>query len=146
MDRSLAVGFLLGGHAIPWDSWQVIGLFIFSAVMLVAFVIIELRAAEPIISPKLFKNSIFTISTIAMFLVSAGMFGAILYLPLFVQGVLGNSATNSGLVLTPLMLGFMFSSMVGGQLLSRTGRYKILAIMGFIVAADWHVPALAYDS
>ena len=70
-----------------------------------------------------------------MFLVSAGMFGAILYLPLFVQGVLGNSATNSGLVLTPLMLGFMFSSIVGGQLLSRTGRYKILAIIGFTVAA-----------
>jgi MFS family permease len=63
------------------------------------------------------------------------MFGAILYLPLFVQGVLGNSATNSGLVLTPLMLGFMFSSIVGGQLLSRTGRYKILAMIGFIIAA-----------
>src|SRR2546430_12516768 len=70
-----------------------------------------------------------------MFLVSAGMFGAILYLPLFVQGVLGDSATNSGLVLTPLMLGFMFSSIVGGQLLSRTGRYKILAMIGFTIAA-----------
>src|SRR5437764_15173569 len=63
------------------------------------------------------------------------MFGAILYIPLFVQGVLGNSATNSGVVLTPLMIGFIISSIVGGQLLSRTGRYKILAILGFIVAA-----------
>src|SRR5437763_17122846 len=63
------------------------------------------------------------------------MFGAILYLPLFVQGVMGNSATNSGVVLTPMMLGFMFSSLVGGQILSRTGRYKILAMFGFIVAA-----------
>jgi MFS family permease len=70
-----------------------------------------------------------------MFLVSAGMFGAILYLPLFVQAVTGNSATNSGVVLTPMMLGFMFSSIVGGQILSRTGHYKILAIFGFMVAA-----------
>ncbi len=131
----LLLAFSWAGTQYAWGSWQVIGSFIFSGVMLVTFVLVELRATEPIISPKLFKNSIFTISTIAMFLVSAGMFGAILYLPLFVQGVLGNSATDSGLVLTPLMLGFMFSSIVGGQLLSRTGRYKILAIIGFIVAA-----------
>jgi len=103
--------------------------------MLIIFFLVEMRATEPIISPQLFKNSIFTVSTIAMFLVSAGMFGAILYLPLFVQGVLGNTATDSGLVLTPLMLGFMFSSIVGGQLLSRTGRYKILAMIGFTIAA-----------
>jgi EmrB/QacA subfamily drug resistance transporter len=131
----LLLAFSWAGTQYAWGSWQVIGSFIFTGVMLVTFVLVELRATEPIISPKLFKNSIFTISTIAMFLVSAGMFGAILYLPLFVQGVLGNSATNSGLVLTPLMLGFIFSSIVGGQLLSRTGRYKILAMGGFVVAA-----------
>jgi EmrB/QacA subfamily drug resistance transporter len=131
----LLLAFSWAGTQYAWGSWQIIGSFIFSAVMLVIFVLVERRAAEPIISPQLFKNSIFTTSTIAMFLVSAGMFGAILYLPLFVQGVLGNSATNSGLVLTPLMLGFIFSSIVGGQLLSRTGRYKILAMGGFVVAA-----------
>ena len=70
-----------------------------------------------------------------MFLLSAAMFGAIAFLPYFVQDVLGESATNSGVVLTPMMLGFMFSSIVGGQLLSRTGRYKILALVGFVVAA-----------
>jgi EmrB/QacA subfamily drug resistance transporter len=131
----LLLAFSWAGTQYAWGSWQVIGSFIFSAVMLTIFVLVELRAAEPIISPKLFKNSIFSISTLAMFLVSAGMFGTILYLPLFVQGVLGETATNSGVVITPLMLGFMFSSIVGGQLLSRTGRYKILAIVGFIVAA-----------
>ena len=131
----LLLAFSWAGTQYAWDSWQVIGSFIFSGVMLVIFILVEMRAAEPIISPQLFKNSIFTISTIATFLVSAGMFGAILYLPLFVQGVLGNTATDSGLVLTPLMLGFMFSSIVGGQLLSRTGRYKILAMIGFIIAA-----------
>ncbi|HXX78973.1 MAG TPA: MFS transporter, partial [Ktedonobacteraceae bacterium] len=131
----LLLAFSWAGTQYDWGSWQIISLFTFSIVMLIIFVFVEMRAVEPIISPQLFKNSIFSVSTIAMFLVSAGMFGAILYLPLFVQGVLGNSATDSGLVLTPMMLGFMFSSIVGGQLLSRTGRYKILAMTGFIIAA-----------
>jgi EmrB/QacA subfamily drug resistance transporter len=131
----LLLAFSWAGTQYAWSSWQIIGLFIFSAVMLVIFTLIELRATEPIISPRLFKNRIFLVSTIAMFMLSAGMFGAILYLPLFVQAVTGSTATNSGVVLTPMMLGFMFSSVVGGQLLSRTGRYKILAIFGFVVAA-----------
>jgi EmrB/QacA subfamily drug resistance transporter len=131
----LLLAFSWAGTQYAWGSWQVVGLFIFSAVMLITFVWLETRAAEPIITPRLFKNSIFLVSSIAMFLLSAGMFGAILYLPLFVQGVLGDSATNSGVVLTPMMIGFMFSSILGGQILSRTGRYKLLAIFGFIVAA-----------
>ena len=131
----LLLAFSWAGTQYAWGSWQIISLFSFSVVMLITFFLVEMRATEPIISPQLFKNSIFTVSTIAMFLVSAGLFGAILYLPLFVQGVLGNTATDSGLVLTPLMLGFMFSSIVGGQLLSRTGRYKILAMIGFTIAA-----------
>jgi EmrB/QacA subfamily drug resistance transporter len=131
----LLLGFSWAGTQYAWNSWQVILMFAISAVMLVAFILVELRAAEPILNPRLFKNSIFLVSTIAMFMLAAGMFGAILYLPLFVQAVTGNSATNSGIVLTPMMLGFMFSSIVGGQILSRTGRYKILAIYGFVVAA-----------
>ena len=131
----LLLAFSWAGTQYAWGSGQIIGLFIFSAVMLVIFVWYESGTAEPIITPQLFKNSIFLVSAIAMFLVSAGMFGAILYLPLFIQDVLGESATNSGVVLTPMMLGFMFSSLVGGQILSRTGRYKILAICGFIIAA-----------
>ena len=128
----LALSF--GGNQYDWSSWQIISLFVFAAVMLVAFIIIELRAAEPIISPRLFQSSIFSVSTLAMFLLSAGMFGAILYLPYFVQDVLGQSATNSGVILTPMMLGFMASSFVGGWLLSLTGRYKFLALGGFAVA------------
>ncbi len=131
----LLLAFSWAGTQYAWGSWQIISLFAFSVVMLTIFVLIEMRAFEPIISPRLFKNSIFLVSVIATFLVSAGMFGAILYLPLFVQGVLGNSATNSGVVLTPMMIGFMVSSIAGGQFLSRTGRYKILAMCGFIVAA-----------
>src|SRR6266496_5667993 len=131
----LLLSFSWAGTQYPWGSWQLIGLFIFAAVMLVAFFWLEMHVAEPIISPRLFKNSIFLVSVISTFLVSASMFGVILYLPLFVQGVLGDSATNSGIVLTPMMLGFMASSIVGGQLLSRTGRYKFLAMGGFIVGA-----------
>ncbi|HEV2472815.1 MAG TPA: MDR family MFS transporter, partial [Chthonomonadales bacterium] len=131
----LLLAFSWAGTQYAWGSWQVILMFVIAAVMLAVFLLLELRNTEPIISPRLFKNSIFLISVVSTFLVSAGMFGAILYLPLFVQGALGNSATNSGYVLTPLMIGFMISSILGGQLLSRTGRYKVLALVGFAVAA-----------
>ncbi len=130
----LLLALSLGGNQYDWSSWQILGLFGVAVVMLIAFVVIEVRAAEPIISPRLFKSSIFSVSVLTTFLLSAGMFGAILYLPYFVQDALGESATNSGVVLTPMMLGFMASSLIGGQLLSRTGKYKLLALVGFAVA------------
>lgn len=131
----LLLAVSLGGSEYAWNSWQVIGLFVGAAVMLIAFITVEMRASEPILSPRLFKSGIFSISVITTFLMSAGMFGAILYLPYFVQDVLGQTATNSGVILTPMMLGFIVSSIVGGQLLSRTGRYKIIALLGFAVGA-----------
>lgn len=130
----LLLALTWGGNQYAWDSWQIIGLLTGAAVMLLTFLVIEARAAEPIISPRLFKSSIFTVSSLATFLLAGGMFGAIFFLPYFVQYVMGESATNSGEVLTPMMLGFMVSSIVGGQLLSRTGRYKILALVGFTIA------------
>src|SRR5713226_54474 len=132
---ALLLAFSWAGTQYAWNSGQIIGLFIAAAVLLTLFFWLETRTAEPIITPQLFTNSIFLISVIAIFLVSAGMFVAILYLLLFAQGVLGESATNSGAVLTPMMAAFIFSSLVGGHLLSRTGRYKVLAIIGFAVAA-----------
>jgi EmrB/QacA subfamily drug resistance transporter len=131
----LLLAFSWGGTQYAWNSWQIILLFAIAAVMLVVFVLYEYRPAEPVINPRLFGSSIFSVSSIATFLLSSGMFGAILYLPLFVQAVIGQSATNSGVILTPMMLGFMFSSIIGGQLLSRTGRYKFLALFGFAVAS-----------
>lgn len=130
----LLLGLSWGGSEYAWDSVQILGLFAGAAVMLIAFLVVEMRAAEPILSPRLFKSSIFTVSTITTFLLAAGMFGAILYLPYFVQDALGQSATNSGVILTPMMLGFIISSIVGGQLLSFTGRYKVIALSGFVVA------------
>ncbi|HET7142345.1 MAG TPA: MDR family MFS transporter [Candidatus Limnocylindria bacterium] len=131
----LLLGISWGGTEYPWGSAQIIGLLVLAVVVLVGFLLWENRFPEPILAPSLFKNSIFTVSVIATFIVAAGMFGAILYLPLFIQAVVGESATNSGAILTPMMLGFMVSSVIGGWLLSRTGRYKVLAVVGFAIAA-----------
>lgn len=117
-----------GGTEYPWGSAQIIGLFAVSVVLLAWFVVVELRSPEPILDLRLFRNRVYTPTLLAAFLIAIGMFGTILYLPLFVQAVLGRTATNSGAVLTPMMLAFVVSSVVGGQLLSRTGRYKALAI------------------
>jgi EmrB/QacA subfamily drug resistance transporter len=132
---SLLLAFSLGGTQLAWNSWQIITMFGVAAIGLAAFIFAELRQPEPVINLALFKNDIFTISTISMFLVGAGLFGAISYLTYFAQVGLGETATNTGIILTPMMLGFIVSSVVGGQLLARTGRYKALALGGFAVAA-----------
>ena len=131
----MLLAFSWAGTQYAWGSWQVVSLFVFSAVMWVSFFVYESRIREPIISPRLFGNSIFSVSVVSTFLVSAGLFGAIMYLPLFVQAVIGVSATNSGEVLTPMMFGFIISSVVGGQLMSRTGTYKVIALIGLAIAA-----------
>ncbi|HKD77125.1 MAG TPA: MDR family MFS transporter, partial [Ktedonobacterales bacterium] len=132
---ALLLGFSLGGSELAWGSWQIVSLFVLAGAGIVAFVLVELRQPEPIIDPRLFTNDIFSISVVSMFLLTAGMFGAISYLTYFVQIGLGQSATNSGVILTPMMVGFIISSIVGGQILSRTGKYKVMALTGFVVAA-----------
>ncbi len=128
----LLLGFSWAGSEYAWGSPQVIGLFAFSAVMIVAFYLREMRAAEPVINPRLFQNRVFSVSALASALQSAAMFGAIMFLPLFVQGVQGKSATNSGIILMPLMIGAMIMSIGAGQILAKTGRYKVLVILGFV--------------
>ncbi len=134
----LLLGFTLAGSQFPWLSAQIIGLFAGALVMLVSFVIyeawLEQHDGQPIIAPSLFKNSIFTVSSLVSFIFGMGLFGAIFFIPLFVQGVIGTSATNSGLILTPLMLTFVVGSIVSGQLVSRLGKYKWLAILGMIAS------------
>ena len=119
------------GSEYAWSSWQIVSMFAFSGLMWLAFYFRELRAAEPVINPRLFQNSIFRVSALASMLQSAAMFGAIMFLPLFVQGVLGKSATNSGIILMPMMLGAMVTSIGAGQVLAKTGRYKWLVVAGF---------------
>jgi EmrB/QacA subfamily drug resistance transporter len=129
----LLLGFSWAGSTYPWGSWEVVGSFVFSAVMWVAFFWREVRATEPVINPRLFTNSIFAVSAAASSLQSAAMFGAIMFLPLFVQGVMGKSATNSGIILMPLMIGAIVTSIGAGRVLSSTGRYKIMVVCGFAV-------------
>ena len=130
---SLLLGFVWGGSQYAWSSWQIISIFIFSAITLLLFGFIEKKAKEPILPLDLFKNPVFSVSMIIIFLTGIGMFGSILYVPLFAQLVLGTSATDSGAILTPLMLGMVAGSIVTGQLVSRTGRYKWMAIGGLAV-------------
>jgi EmrB/QacA subfamily drug resistance transporter len=129
------LGLLWGGNQYPWVSWQIIGLFIMSAVFLTAFVFAERSAKDPILPLDLFKNNIFLFSMLTIFLTGLGMFGAFIYIPLFAQLVLGINATNSGLILTPMTFAIIVASASTGQIISRTGKYKILAIAGLSLAA-----------
>ncbi|PSR21638.1 MAG: MFS transporter [Sulfobacillus acidophilus] len=130
----MLLSFSWAGNEYTWGNWHVLGGFALSAVAWVVFIFWEMRHKEPIVEPRLFKNSIYAVSVLASFMVSAGMFGAIMFIPLFTQAVVGDSPSNSGIVLTPMMLGFMVSSIIGGQILSRTGRYKALAIITMAIA------------
>ena len=124
------------GVDYPWVSAPIIGMFIFSAAMATLFVIIESRAEEPIIPLWIFKNRIVAVSTIVTFLTGFGTFGAIIFIPLFFQGVLGTSATASGSFLTPMMLGVVAGSIVSGQALSRTGgHYRLQGVVGLAIMA-----------
>src|SRR5437588_6113695 len=96
-----------GGVTYPWVSGQIIGLAIAGAIAIGLFVLVEQRASEPIIPLGLFRDSIFNVTTATAFLFGVSMFGAIFFIPLFMQKVIGVSATNSGVVLTPLMLGWV---------------------------------------
>jgi EmrB/QacA subfamily drug resistance transporter len=134
----LLLGFTFAGSQYDWLSTQIIGLFVGAIVALVSFIIyeawLERRGGQPIIEPSLFKNSIFSVSTLVTMIFGMALFGGIFFIPLYVQGVVGSSATSSGLVLTPLMLTSVVGSVVSGQLVSRLGKYKWIAIMGMLVS------------
>lgn len=122
-----------GGTQYPWGSVQILALAAVAVVMLVVFGLVEARAAEPIIPLSLFRNSIVSVAILAMMLMAIGMFGTILFIPLFIQGVIGSSATRSGTMLTPMMVAMIGSSMAAGQVISRTGRYKLVGLFGLSV-------------
>jgi len=118
-----------------WTSTRVASLLALSAVMLIAFLWIESKASEPVIPPVLFRDPIIAVCSVCAFVLGIGMFGVIIYLPLFMQGVLGTSATQSGNLLTPLMMGAVVGSITGGQTVSRTGHYKAVALIGSALVA-----------
>jgi EmrB/QacA subfamily drug resistance transporter len=128
---ALLLGFVWGGNQYAWGSLQVIGMFSAALALLVSFIVVEDRhAKDPILPLDLFKNQIFSLSMLIVFLLGVAMFGAILYIPLFAQDVLGRTATNSGIIMTPMVLTLVVVSVIAGQTVSRTGKYKALAVTG----------------
>jgi EmrB/QacA subfamily drug resistance transporter len=126
----LLLSLVWGGSVYEWGSWPIISSLCLGFLSLFIFIRIEKKAVNPILSLDLFRSRVFLVSVIALFLTAMGMFGAILYVPVFSQGVIGGSATHAGLLLTPMMISLIISSVVGGQIISRTGKYKLLAITG----------------
>jgi EmrB/QacA subfamily drug resistance transporter len=128
----LLLALSLGGTpGWDWSSPQIIWLFAAAAVFLAAFIFVQARVAkEPIIPLDLFKNSIFTTSILTVFTTGVGLFGATLYIPLFIQAIQGDSATDSGNALTPMMISVVIASIVAGQIISRTGKYRVIGIVG----------------
>lgn len=131
---SLLLALTFGGKDFAWTSWQIIGLFALSLVSLVSFIRIETNAAEPILPVHLFKNRTFAVINGIGFLMSIGMFGAIMFVPLFMQGVVGVSASASGLVMTPMMVTMVITSIIGGQFVQKLGVRRQM-IIGMMVMA-----------
>lgn len=130
---ALLLGLSLGGNDYAWNSWQIIGSFVTAAIFLSAFILVERKAAEPILSLELFKNRVFTVTNVVGFLMGLGMFGAIMFLPLYFQGVIGVSATRSGNTMIPMMFAMILTSIVGGQLVNKIGfRKQLTAGMAFM--------------
>jgi EmrB/QacA subfamily drug resistance transporter len=122
-----------GGIDYAWTSPVIIGLVAFAAIMVVAFCVVESRAAEPIIPLSLFRNSVVSVSVLALVFMAMAMFGTILFIPLYFQGVIGTTATQSGTVLMPLMITMISASVLSGQIIGRTGRYKLPGVFGMLV-------------
>lgn len=137
-----------GGSTLPWTSAQILGLFAASLVFGVGFVWRQLATTRPILDLRLFRDRTFAVANVTGLLTTAGLNAAVLYLPLYMQGIKASSASGSGAVLAPLMLGLVATSTVAGQLVSRTGRYKSLTVGGVIVTALalWLTSRLGVDT
>ena len=123
----------LGGSTYAWGSPEIIGLGVIGVVSLCAFVFAERRAAEPVLPLSLFRNSVFVTTSLVGLIVGFALFGSVTYLPLFLQVVNGASPTASGLQLLPVMGGLLIASIGSGQLITKTGRYKVFPIVGTAV-------------
>jgi EmrB/QacA subfamily drug resistance transporter len=122
-----------GGTTYAWDSPEVIGAAVIAVVALAGFGLAERRAQEPLLPLNLFRMRTFAVSTSASLLIGAVLFGVTIYVPVYTQGVLHSSATSSGVILIPLSLGWVVASIISGQLVSRTGRYRAYPIIGSVL-------------
>lgn len=125
----------MGGETFAWDSVQIYALAVISAAAAVVFLWAERRAVDPVLPPRLFKEPIFTVSAIAVLITGVCMFGMIYFIPTYMQGVVGISATYSGAVLLPLSFMMVFASFLSGVLMNRFG-YKSFALAGTLITAS----------
>ncbi|AGA23125.1 multidrug efflux MFS transporter MdtP [Bacillus subtilis] len=132
---SLLLALSFGGKDYAWDSWQILGLFALALIGIVSFIIVESKAKEPILPMYLFKNRTFTFLNLIGFFMSIGMFGAITFVPFFMQGIVGVSASESGTIMTPMMISMIITSIIGGQLVYKIG-IKPQIIAGMLVMAS----------
>ena len=142
---ALLIGIVEAGRVGSWAGGDVVGLLVLGALMLVAFVAVEQRAAEPIVPLRLFKNRMVLAAVITRFLAGMAMFGALSFVPLFLQSVTGASATKAGLVLTPFVLGWVVMSVFSARLVLRVG-YRTVVLIGmasltvaFLLFRRWSV-------
>ena len=129
----MLLAFSWAGNRFDWVSPQIIGLLAWSVAALALLVYTELRTEEPLLPMQLLKNRVFTVSGIVALLTGFAMMGSLFYIPLFVQGVLGASATNSGLVTMPMMIAMALAAGIAGQVMSRVGKYRVIGVFGLIV-------------
>jgi len=125
----------LGGNSYAWGSPAIVAMGVVGVVCIAALMLVERRAAEPILPPALFRNRVFVVTSAVALVIGFGLFGALTYLPLFQQIVRGLSPTASGLQLLPLVGGLLVSSIGSGQIITRSGRYKLFPIAGTLIAA-----------
>ncbi|GES29269.1 MFS transporter [Streptomyces angustmyceticus] len=125
----------LGGVSYPWSSWQIVGCGALGVVLLGVFLAVERRAAEPVLPLRLFRSRSFTLTAVIGFVVGFAMFGSMTYLPTFLQVVQGVTPTLSGVHMLPMVCGMLLASTGSGQLVSRTGHYKVFPVAGTGVVA-----------
>jgi MFS family permease len=129
----LLLAFTWVGRRHEWLSPQIVGMLLFSMVMLFIFGVVEKKNAEPLIPLGHFKNLIFILSLGEAFIINAAMFGVIMLIPLFIQKVIGSSATTSGAVLTPMSVSLITSAIITGIVITKTGKYKIYGIIALAI-------------
>lgn len=137
-----------GGHTFAWSSPQILTLAAAALVVTVAFVLVERRAAQPVIPLRLFTDRNFVLTTVGALMVGIAMFGAVGYMPTYLQMVTGVDATQAGLMMTPMMGSLLVTSVVAGQLVTRTGRYKAYPVIGTATMAVglWLMAGLPIDA
>jgi EmrB/QacA subfamily drug resistance transporter len=130
---ALVLTSVWGGTTYAWDSAVILGLIALTLLAVVGFVAVERRAAEPVMPLRMFRERNFNLTTAAGLIIGVAMFGALAYMPTYLQMVTGASATEAGLLMIPMMGGLLVTSTISGQAVSRTGRYKVFPMVGTLV-------------